>query len=86
MNLCVTFKGSARSGLKISQKMKYLEKKIDPFKKEKIRIIGEYINDILPDNLKNFGLKEESLKGPVIPLKRKIKTLLRYLQFIVKNS
>lgn len=80
MNLCLSFKGSNRSELIIGQQMKNLEKKIDPFKKEKIRIIGEYINDILPEDLKNFSLKEESLRGPVIPLKRKIKTLLSILE------
>lgn len=73
------FKEKRRRGLIISQQLRNLEKKIDPFKKEKIRIIGEFINSILPEDLKNLSLKDESLKGPVNPLKRKIKTLLKVL-------
>lgn len=68
------------SGLEIYQKLRNLEKKIDHFKKDKIRIIGEFINSILPEDLKNLSLKEHSLKGTVNPLKRKIKTLLNVLE------
>jgi len=76
----INLKETILSGSEISQQLKNLEKKIDPFKKDKIRNIGEFINSILPDDLKNLGLKEESLRGPVNPLKRKIKTLLNVLE------
>ncbi|MBA7682696.1 hypothetical protein ES703_91048 [subsurface metagenome] len=80
LRITIGFEKKNLSGLEISQQLRNLEKKIDPFKKDKIRIIGEFINSILPKDLKNLSLKEHSLKGPVNPLKRKIKTLLNVLE------
>lgn len=78
--ITIDIKKQILGGLEISQQLRNLEKKIDPFKPDKIRIIGEFINNILPEDLKNLSLKEKSLKGPINPLKRKIKALINVLE------
>ena len=42
--------------------------------------IGQYINNLLPQNFRNYSLEEQTLKGPVKKLKIRLRELLYVLE------